>query len=259
MLNGLPVAADQSSKNNQFNVQFVTTAGEKGGVAVKFRNMDFAYDNSALANSLDRNDNLAALELSYKLLPETKILGEYRYGDVSYKNLGLNKDKESNYFVAGINYNPTEQVTMTFRAGRESRTRSSQASTSAPYAEISSNYAYSEGSYMTGGYMYTLEEPSDPDTYTDTKVNRFFATLQHKLSPLVTVSGSLTYEDSELQGRTGRADLKETTTRFGLGVVWQPTKNWSFSATYDVDHTASNDANRNQDRTRFGVGAKLLF
>lgn len=263
LLNGLPLSADQSSKNNQFSVQFATSAGEKGGMVFKYRNMDTAYDNAVLADGLDRNEHLAGLELSYALLPETKLVGEYRYGQINYVKAGATKDKRSNYIMTGVNYNPSEKTTVTARVGAESRTRKAQKDATAPYAEFNINYAYAEGSHISGVYMYTLEEASDTANFTDTKVNRFILTVQHHLSPLVVASGSLTHESSELQARpdapTPTKNIAESATRFGLALTWQPTKNWNVSATYDLDHTVSDNRVRNQDRTRFGVGAKFSF
>ena len=259
LLNGLPIAADQSAKNNQFSIRFQTTAGQKGGVVIKYRNLDTSYDNATLGAGLDHNDHLAGIELSYALLPETKLVGEYRYGQVNYKSSGAVKDKSSNYFMAGVDYNPNEKVTLTTRVGLESRARVSERNTTSPYAEFSANYAYAEGNNINGAYTFALEEPSDVARFTDSKVNRFVGTVQHHLSPLVIASSSLTYESSTLQGRRGQVNLNESATRFGVALTWQPTKNWDVSATFDRDHTTSDDVNRKQDRTRYGVGAKFSF
>ena len=263
LLNGIPLAADQSAKNNQFSVQFATAAGEKCGVTFKYRNMDFAYDNAVLAVGLDRNEHLAGIEATYALLPETKLVGEYRYGQINYATGGATKDKSSNYLMAGVNYNPSEKTTISARGGAESRSRKAQKDTTSPYAEFNINYAYAEGSYISGVYMYALEEASDTANFTDSKVNRFILTVQHHLSPLVVASGSVTHESSELQARadapTPTKNLAESATRFGLALTWQPTKNWDIHATYDIDHTVSDNRDRNQDRTRFGVGAKFSF
>lgn len=255
----LTSAADQSAKNNQFSIRFQTSAGEKGGIVLKYRNSDSKYDVKALADDLDHNDNLFGVEGSFALLPTTKLVGEYRYGTVRYGNNGVLKDKNSNYFMAGFDHNPNEKVTLTGRLGVENRKRESQGSTTSPYSEFSVNYAYAEGSFISGAYTFGLEEPSDVQKFTDTKVNRFIGTVQHHLSALVIASSSLTYESSVLQGRRGNANLNESARRFGVALTWQPTKNWDISATFDNDHTTSDDVNRTQDRTRYGIGAKFSF
>jgi long-subunit fatty acid transport protein len=145
------------------------------------------------------------------------------------------------------------------RAGFEDRSRDSQPDTTSPYVEFTSRYTYNEGSFLAAGYNYTIEEPSDTVRFNDTKVSRFFLNLQHRLSGAFTASGSLTYEPSQLQGRGLQADIDETTTRLGLGLIWQPNKNWTVSSTYDLDNIDSDDANRGQNRSRFGVSASFTF
>lgn len=259
LLAGVPLNTDQSFKMNEFNARFATAAGAKGAVVAKYRNLDMAYDTGSLAAQLDRRESLAGLEAAFRLLPETKLVGEYRYLDIAYASAGALKDKRSHFFLAGLDHSPSEAVTLTARAGAEDRTRDGAADTTAPYAELSGRYAYAEGSFVSGGYLFTLEEPSDVVRFTDTKVNRLFVNVQHRLSALVTASSSLTYEPSQLQGRAGLADLDETVTRVGLALSWTPTKNWIVSATCDLDQVASDDAARDQERTRLGVDARFSF
>lgn len=259
LLAGLTLNTDQSFKLNQFNARFTTASGPKTGVIVKYRNLSYAYDLATLATQLDRMEQLAGLEVTFAALPETKIAGEYRYQNVAYDSGSALKDKRSHFLLGGADYNPSRDVMLTFRGGFEDRTREGAASATAPYAELSARYAYNENSFLTGGYVYTFEEPSDVVRFTDTKVNRFFVNLQHRLSPLVTASGSLAWEPAQLQGRTGVADVDETTTRLGLALSWLPTKNWTLSATFDADKVASDDPVRDQDRTRYGVSARFSF
>lgn len=260
LLAGVPLNTDQSFKNNQFNARLTTAVGQKVSTVIKYRNNDLAFDTRNLAGLLDRNENLAGLEIAFAYLPETKIVGEYRYQDVAYATGGTGKDKQSNYLMIGLDRTVGKELTMSGRLGVEDRSRESQADTTAPYAELSLRYAYTEGSYVSTGYSYMFEEASDTARFTDTQVNRLFLNLEHRLSALVVASGSLTWEPSQLQGRRGViADIDETTTRFGLGLSWLPTKNWLIGATLDVDRVSSDDASRDQDRTRYGVNARLSF
>jgi hypothetical protein len=259
LLNGLPVNSDQSLKRNELDARYTTAAGQKTGLVVKYRNVDSRFDNPTLAADLDHMEQLAGVEVNFAYLPETKLAGEYRYQDVTYNQRGSFKDKRSNFLLGGLDYTASERMTASARVGFESRSRQSERSATAPYAELSTRYAYAPGSFLASGYTYTFEEPSDVARFTDTKVNRFFVNLQHRLSALVTASGSLDWEPSQLQGRRGFANLAETTTRFGLGLTWVPNKNWTVSTTYDLDKVSSDDPNRGQDRSRFGVSARVTF
>ena len=259
LLAGIPLNTDQSLKRGQFDGRFTTAAGEKTGVVAKYRYMNFNYDNATLGAQLDRMENLLGLELSYALLPETKLVGEYRYQKISYDTGSASKDKDSNFLMAGVDYNPGKNTLVSARGGFESRHRDSAASATAPYVELSARYTYAEGSFLAMGYNYNLEESSDVIRFTDTKMNRFFANVQHRLTGTFSASGSLTYESSQLQGRGTQVDIDEKTVRFGLGLSWQPTKNWTVSGTYDLDDVSSDDVNREQNRSRYGVNARYTF
>lgn len=259
LLAGVPLNTDQSFKRNEFDGRFTTDAGQKTGVTFKYRNVVFNYDTASLATNLDRMEQLGGVELSYAMLPETKLVGEYRYQNINYDQNGSNKDKQSHFLLGGVDYTAKENLTLTGRAGFESRSRDAERDTTVPYLELSSRYAYADGSFLAAGYTYTLEEPSDVVRFTDTKVNRFFVNVQHRLTGAFTASGSLTYEPSQLQGRRGFANIDETTTRFGLGLSWVPGKNWTVTGTYDVDNVNSDDPNRGQQRNRVGISARVLF
>ncbi len=260
LLVGVPLNTDQSLKLGEFDTRLTTAAGQKTGVVMKYRYIDYNYDDATLGANLDHSESLAGLELSYALLPETKVVGEYRYQSINYRSGSSTKDKTSNFLMTGVDYNPGKDLLVSARVGFEDRHRDSTTSTTAPYAEFSSRYTYAEGSFLAAGYTYVIEEPSDIVNYTDSNVNRFFVNLQHRLTGTITASGSITYSPARLQGRGGvHADINEDTTRFGLGLSWQPTKNWTADATYDLDNVNSDDPGRGQNRNRLGVSARYTF
>ena len=84
LLAGIPLNTDQSFKRAQLDARHTTAAGQKTGVVTKYRIINYSYDTAALGANLDRTENLAGLGLSYALLPETKLVGEYRYQDIAY-------------------------------------------------------------------------------------------------------------------------------------------------------------------------------
>jgi hypothetical protein len=259
LLAGIPLNTDQSFKRNEFNARFTTTLNPKTGAVVKYRNVVFDFDKAVLGTRLDRMEHLAGAETSYAFLPETKLVGEYRFQAIYYRNTGGEKDKRSHFALGGVDHAVGEKLTLSGRLGGEDRRRAGERSTLAPYAELTASYKYSKDSFVTGGYTYTLEEASDVVRFTDTRVNRFFATAQHALTATITVSGSLIYEPSQLQARRRLTNIDEDTTRLGLALIWLPTKNWAVSASFDHDRTASDDPNRNQRRDRYGVSARFSF
>ncbi len=255
----ITVNSDQSFKSNEFNGSFKTDVNAKGGLTLKARSLVLAYDNAKLGTSLDRTENLFGVSGDYAVLPEAKAVAEFRYQTIDYDDAGGTKDKTSEFLLAGADYSVAKKITASGRLGFEWRHRDGERSDTSPYVELSTKYDYNTGSYITAGYVYTLEESSNVVLYTDTQVNRFFVNVQHAITGLITASGSIDYEPSQLQGRRGLADADETTTRFGAALTYLPTKNWAVSATYDYDNVSSDDATRENTRSRCGITARYSF
>jgi predicted porin len=259
LLNGVPLNSDQSFDRNQLDANFSTQLTPKIGATVKARSVYFKYRSAALGRSLDRIENLYGVSADYAVLPELKAVGEYRHQDVFYRKLGEVKNKLSDFAMAGLDYSVAKKLSVSGRAGFEHREREAESSTTAPYVEFSTKYDYAEKSFLTGGYVYTLEETSDVARFNDSQVQRFFLSVQHRVTALIAASGLVGYEPSKLQGRRGQVDLAEDTLRFGFGLTYQPTPNWSLSLTYDYDRVESDDPFRNLKRERIGLNAGYSF
>jgi hypothetical protein len=259
LLNGLPINSNQSFKSNEVDGSFTNDVSPKADVTLKARSLVFRYDSARLGADLDRTENLYGISGSYAVLPELKAVGEYRHQDIDYSQAGNSKDKSSNYLLAGGDYSVAKKVTASARLGYEWRHRDGERSDTSPYVELTTKYDYAQGSFLTAGYVYTLEESSNVAIYTDTQVNRFFVNVQHALTGLITASGSIDWEPSQLQGRRGLPNVDENTTRLGLALTYLPNKNWAISASYDYDKVSSDDAARELDRNRAGLTARYSF
>ena len=259
LLAGTTLNTDQSFKRNEFDAKFDTSVAPQLGAGAKFQSVNYRYDNASLANDLDRTENLFGLSLSYDLVPEMKGVGEIRHQDILYRTSGNNKDKHSDFLIGGVDYAVGKQLTASGRLGYEWRRRDGEANANTPYVELSLKYDYAEHSFFSAGYVYTFEETSNVVLYTDTKVNRFFFNVQQALSALVVASAAVTYEPSQLQGRSGRPNVDETTTRFGLALTYLASKNWQVTASYDYDNINSDDPARGQNRERVGVSGSYAF
>lgn len=259
LLAGIPVNTDQSFRRNQFDAVFVTAPSKKAGLTVKARSIYYDYRSAALGRSLDRTENLYGIAGDFAVLPEIKAVAEYRHQDVSYRRLSDGKDKQSDLFLAGAEYAAGPKLSAGARLGVEFRRRSAERSSTVPYAEFSGKYDYAEGAFASAGYISTLEEASDVVRFTDTRVNRFFANLQHPLTPRIVASGSVTFEPSQLQGRRGQRNLDEETLRLGAALTYLAAKNWSLAVTYDYDRISSDDASRQQERHRAGLSATYAY
>lgn len=259
LLAGVPLNTDQSFTRNQLDGRFSTPLSPQTGLTLKGRSTYYKYRNDALGRNLDRTETLFGVSGEHTLVPELKLVGEYRFQDVSYRRAGDLKDKTSNYLMAGADYEVAQKTSVSGRLGFERRSRDGERDLTAPYAEVSAKHDYAPKSYVAGGYGYTVEETSDVIRFTDAKVHRFFGTVQHALTALIVASGSVTYEPAQLQGRRGVADIDETTLRAGAALTYLATKNWTATATLDRDHVRSDDPVRRLSRTRAALGATFRF
>jgi len=259
LLAGIPLSTEQSFKRNQFDSSFSTAVTGKISATVKYRNVYYANNNAILGADLDRAENLYGLAGTYGLLPEIKLVGEYRHLDIAYDRNGGLKDKKSDFLLAGVDYTTPKKITLSARLGAEWRDRKGEDSTTSPSAEFSVKYDYADQSFVAAGYAYALEEASNVALYTDSEVNRVFANVQHAFTPIFVGSASLTCESSKLQRRAGQSDIPETTLRLGVGFHVLFDKNWSLSATYDWDRIDSDDSSREMERHRFSLLATFAF
>jgi len=260
LLAGIPLNADQSFKSNQFDGRYVTGLTEQLSLTLKGRSVILRYDTPALASALDRNEVLLGAVVDLEVSPITKIAGEYRFQDVSYETAGNLKDKQSNFLLGGFDMTPSQQSTFSLRGGMEFRSRDGAPDTDSPYVEVTGRYAYSEKSYLSGGYILTFEEVSNIARYTDIQVNRLFLNVEHALTAKLTGSMMYTVEPSELKARPGTGpNAEETTQRLGLALTFRPNRQTTIAAQFDVDNTASDDPARDLQRTRIGIDIRYTF
>jgi hypothetical protein len=184
---------------------------------------------------------------------------EYRHLIITYDSDGDRKDKRSDFLLIGADRAINARLALTSRLGFEHRRRTGGDTATLPYAELGLKYDYQQGSYVSAGYGYSVEETSNIDLYSDMSVNRFFVNLQQVVLPRIIATGSLTWEPSRLNGRPGTPDVNETNTRLGFALIYRPGKVWSVSATFDHDRINSGDPSRQLKRDRTGLNVKYVF
>jgi len=261
LLNGVPVNADQTLESNDFDGRYSFSPLEKLGLVLKARSVYYDYTNPLLGDELNRFENLYGLEFDYTLLPDLKAAGEYRHQDVDYENDPSNNNKHSDFLMAGFDYLAGPKLTASVRVGGEYRHLEGFGDQSSPYAELSAKYDYAKGSFVSMGYTYSLEETSDPVHFTDEKVNRMFANVQHSFSALIVGSASFDYEPASLNAKpgSGQGDIDEESTHAGAAITYLPFKAWKLTGSYDYDFVDSGLNYRGLNRSRVGVSATVTF
>jgi hypothetical protein len=259
IVNGAPVNSNQTLQSNEFDAHFSFSPTQKLGLIAKARSTYYDYIDPVLGTLLNRFENLYGLEGDYTLLPDVKAAFEYRHLDVDYSNNPGTNNKHSDFLMGGFDYNPGPKLTLSARLGGEYRHRDGLGDTTSPYAEASAKYEYGKDSFISTGYTYSLQETSDPSTYTDEKVNAMFVNVQHSFTPLFVGSASLSYSPAQLNARQGHANITEDTTAAGVALTYIPTKNVTVSATYDYDIVDSQVASRGFTRSRVGLTSTVVF
>ncbi|MFT3867191.1 MAG: hypothetical protein QM715_01725 [Nibricoccus sp.] len=254
------VNTDQSFSRNQFDSRFAMSLTKRTGLTFKGRHTRYAFADDVLADSLDRSELLVGVTASQTVLPLLQTMLEYRHLDIRYDTEGRTKNKRSDFFLLGLDRALNARFSVSGRLGVEQRRRASERSDTLPYAELGLKLDYGQGSYVSVGYGYSVEETSNTELYTDMSVNRCFLNLQQMLTPKFALTGSLTWEPSRLHGRQGvRPDQSETNTQLGGAFVYRPTRRWSVSLTVDYDRISSDDRDRALKRTRAGLSTKYVF
>ena len=254
------VNTDQSYRRNQFDARYAAGLTKRTGLTFKGRTTRYDYENAALGDSLNHDEYLAGLSLNHAVLPELQTVLEYRHLIINYDSASDTKDKRSDFLLIGADHVVNARLALTSRLGVEHRSRSGGDTATLPYAELGLKYDYHQGSYVSVGYGYSVEETSNIDLYSDMSVNRFFVNLQQVVLPRIVATGSLTWEPSRLHGRPAiHADINETNTQLGLALIYRPGKVWSISATFDHDRINSDDPSRQLKRARTGLNVKYVF
>jgi predicted porin len=259
LLNGVPINTDQTLQSNELDGRYTFAPTEQLGLVLKARSVYYDYINPTLGDELNRFENLYGLEFDYSLLPELKAAGEYRHQDIDYSTSPSTDNKHTDFLMAGFDYSVGPQLSAIARVGAEYRHREGLSDETTPYVELSGKYDYAKGSFVSVGYTYSLEETSDPLVFTDEKVNRLFANIQHSFTPLIIGSASVDYEPSKLNGRPGQIDIEEDSTHAGIAATYLPAKNWSVTASYDYDFVDSAIQSRGLERQRIGLSARVQF
>jgi len=254
------VNTDQSYRRNQFDARYATSLTKRTGLTFKGRHTSYDYQEADLARSLNRNEILVGVAASHALLPELQAVLEYRHLVIDYASDGGFKNKQSNFVLIGADRVVTAKFSLSGRIGMEERQREGERRASLPYAELGLKLDYGQGSYVSAGYGYSVEETSNIELYTDMSVNRFFINIQQTIVPKLVATTSVTLEPSKLHGRQGvRPDQSETNLQSGFALIYRASKTWSVSATFDYDHITSDDPFRQLKRSRGGLSAKYVF
>lgn len=253
---------DQSLKQNVFNARLTGNLSETIGLTGKLRHLYLSYDQTALANLLDREEWMLGLEAFYRSTETTKFVGELRFVDVDY-DVAQAVDSQSILLLGGVDYEVSQRTSLTTRVGIERRDRRLATSKDTNFfGELAAVHRYAQGSYFSTGIRVSTTDTDATSDYADQDGRMIFLNVQHMVSGNIYVSSSISYELADLNPRADRpglAGIDDKFLRLGLAATYLITDNFSVTASLDIDRFRSDASFREQDRTRFGISARYAF
>jgi len=184
---GIDSATDENLRRYQSNI-FMATADwdmtEKLRAKVDYSNFILEYDDEQ-NDFLDRTDNVADIYGFYKYSPKTAFFLQYRYADVGY-DTAVDKDNKQHYGYGGIQWDTTEKLALSFKAGYQKREyEEDEVATEADWDgfifDLRSLYRFTEKTQFSLD-AYSRSEESDSSFAADRQVLGVFANYQQRFT-----------------------------------------------------------------------------
>jgi hypothetical protein len=224
---GTPLRTEGNNINNIGSIKLDTQWTRLLGSEFGYQNTFVDYQNHGFQNSfpdtasyaglLNRDENLAWVELNWQLTPTLKPLVGYKFGLVNYtghEQLNLStdntagivsfsnsRDNYSQYFYVGTEYDPLSNLTISLKGGIQYvdyyRPAGGLSATTQlePFADLSAIYTYLPGSYIQAGFTQSQSATDVPNPNATTgrvtesqNTSTGYASINHQFTPKLTGS-----------------------------------------------------------------------
>ena len=214
------------------------------------------YDDSAVAATQDRIEQMLSEEVRYLLLPTVVALTEYQLSYVDYLH-DSSTNSLSHTLLAGADLTPSPRLNFGFRAGAELRYVNSGAPSGVlyPYAESTLTYKYGPRASIAWYNRYGLEQP-DVGNSGYRKTYRTGLTIAHTLGARTSLAVSVYYSHSMY---TGTSPFSEDVMEANLFATYQITRHFSLNAGDTFTRDWSGMLARDYARNRIFCGASYSF
>ena len=223
----------------------------------------YLYENSTEATQQNRLEHLIGEQIRYMLYPTATLVGEYRFGYISYEtsnavsNGAPNSDSYSHFLLAGADATLTPRLSFTFRGGAELRTSltSNGKETTFPYAESTLSYEYLPSSFFQWYNRLGLEQ-SDFATGQYKEVYRTGIRVDHTFGQKLKAGASIYYSYNQYKQPFSFAenDLDANAT-----LSYAIYRSLLVRAGYTFTRASSQIVSRDYYRNKIFLGASLAF
>jgi Putative beta-barrel porin 2 len=263
------------------------------GSEVGYQNNLYDYENSggnvfnpSLAGRLNRIEHLISLNVNWCVLPTTKVLVGYQYGQINYignEPIGIailpsmivtyhsdNRDNRSHYGFAGVQCNPLENLSVAARGGIQyidfynPPDKIPSTSQVSPYANLSATYTYLPGSYAQVGFQESrnatdvVAPGADGKITEDQESSMIYASINHRLTSQLTgnVTGNLQYSTFQSGAYNNQS---QTMCSLGLNLSYRFNPHVSAEIGYNFDDLVSDVPGQQYKRNRAYVGVTSTY
>lgn len=275
---------DGNAWRNYGGFGLTTSFTEKLGSRLGYSNTFYDYKEDGPGSRsalLDRMEHLATADLRWTFQPSVVGLIGYQYGYYDYTSsdqlwytpapdptvpTGGDRNQESHYGFAGLDYMAAPGLTAQLRAGFDyARYVNADADdVLAPFVDLALSYEYMQGCKASAGVKHDLH-PTDvamgtgiESFTTSQEATTVYALVAHRILPKVigTVRGSWqagTYEGGTYDGETDNFYTAD------VNLAYEFTQYFAAEAGYAYDFLDSDIPNREYDRNRFYFGVKASY
>ncbi|MEO7934401.1 MAG: outer membrane beta-barrel protein [Chthoniobacterales bacterium] len=211
------------------------------------------YDESSIADISNRIEQTYSLQLRYLIQPTISLVGEYRFGIVTYD--AANRDSTSNYALVGVDFTLNRRLTASIRAGAQFRSSDDVGDETSPFVESTLTYKYGDRSSIQWLNRYGFEE-SEFGFGSTRKTYRTGLTINQRVSSRISANGGVFYTTSDYSGAFGDS---EQTLDLNAGLIYSVNRLLSLQTGYTYTKVYSDFSLREYDRNRIYLGATLTF
>lgn len=279
-----------SGMRNRGNIDFGMQFSPKWGVGIGYENNWYDYDQdvgdvapgvASRSQLLDRMQHLIPIDARYTVNPKFVALVGYQYGLTDYSsndnyfsgNVGGVvapdwRNNNAHYGYLGGEYAVSSQLNLAFKGGAQYTTYDNLKSYDTtldenqvtPYADLSASYMYNPGSFVTGGYNYSL-------TATDVQVlnnktHVVYVALTHKITARVDANLLYQFQFSSFNDNDNGSTLgngSETFNILGLDFSYKISEYLSANIGYKYDDLNSDINFRSFNRHIGFIGLKANY
>jgi hypothetical protein len=221
------------------------------------------YENNTEATQQNRFEQLIGEQLRYMLFPTVTVVGEYRFGYISYQSpntassANSNSDSHSHFLLGGVDATLSPRLSFTFRGGAELRTFLTPGGMEStyPYAESTLTYEYRPSCFLQWYNRLGLEQ-SDFSVEQYKEVYRTGIRVDHTFGQKMKAGASIYYSYNQYKQPTSFA---ENDFDAAATLSYAIYRSLSVRAGYTFTRASSEIVSRDYYRNKIFLGASFAF